>query len=81
MNAYDIETSIAEGRDGFESLIQLVRENAESLEAHEMEALIFQERIPLGLAALVTCGQRPTRCPGRGPKRGGSGCKNAWSRS
>ena len=54
MNAYDIETSIAEGRDGFESLIQFVRENAESLEAHEMEALIFQKLIPLGLAALKT---------------------------
>jgi len=54
MNAYDIETSIAEGEHSFEDLIKYVLENAEGLEAHEMEETIFKKVKPIALAALKT---------------------------
>lgn len=52
MNAYEIETSIAEGREGCEHLFKFVEENADQLQAHEMEEAIFKKMLPIGLAAL-----------------------------
>lgn len=52
MNAYEIESSIAEGQEFCERLFDFVRKNAEEQEAHEMEAAIFKKLIPIGQAAM-----------------------------
>jgi len=54
MNAYQTENTIADGREGFERLIDYVKENAPKLDAHEMEEGIFKKLIPIGQAALKT---------------------------
>jgi len=54
MNAYETESSIAEGREEFERLIDFVKENADGMEAHEMEKAIFKKLMSIGQAAMKT---------------------------
>jgi len=54
MNAYETENTIAYAREGFERLIDYVKDNAEKMDAHEMEEGIFKKLIPIGQAALKT---------------------------
>jgi hypothetical protein len=52
MEALDVETSIAEGEQALQALIQFAREHAGKLEAHEAEKGIFKRLLPIGLAAM-----------------------------
>jgi hypothetical protein len=52
MEALDIETSIAEGEQALQALIQLARKRAGEREAHEAEKGIFTRLLPIGLAAM-----------------------------
>jgi hypothetical protein len=52
MEALEVETSIAEGEQALQALIQLAREHAGELEAHEAEKGIFKRLLPMGLAAM-----------------------------
>jgi hypothetical protein len=52
MEALDVETSIAEGEQAFQALLQFAREDAGKLEAHEAEKGIFKRLLPIGLAAM-----------------------------
>ncbi len=52
MEALDIETSIAEGEQALQALIQFARDDARKLEAHEAEKGIFKRLLPIGLAAM-----------------------------
>jgi hypothetical protein len=52
MDALDIETSIAEGEQALQALLQFTREHAGTLEAHEAEKGIFKRLLPIGLAAM-----------------------------
>lgn len=52
MNAYEIESSIAEGREFFENLFEFVKENADQMQAHEMEEKILKKLLPIGLTAM-----------------------------
>ena len=52
MDALDVETSIAEGEQALQALLQFARENAGKLEAHEAEKGIFTRLMPIGLAAM-----------------------------
>jgi hypothetical protein len=52
MDALDVETSIAEGEQALQALLQFVREYAGKLEAHEAEKGIFKRLLPIGLAAM-----------------------------
>jgi hypothetical protein len=52
MDALEVETSIAEGEQALQALLQFVREQAGTLEAHEAEKGIFKRRLPIGLAAM-----------------------------
>ena len=52
MDALDVETSIAEGEQALQALMQFARESAGKLEAHEAEKGIFKRLLPIGLAAM-----------------------------
>ena len=52
MEALDVETSIAEGEQALQALLQFASENAGKLEAHEAEQGIFKRLMPIGLAAM-----------------------------
>jgi hypothetical protein len=52
MEALDVETSLAEGEQALQALIQFARESAGKLEAHEAEKGIFKRLLPIGLAAM-----------------------------
>ena len=52
MDALDVETSIAEGEQALQALLQFARESAGTLEAHEAEKGIFKRLLPMGLAAM-----------------------------
>jgi len=52
MDALDVETSIAEGEQALQALLQFASENAGKLEAHEAEKGIFTRLLPIGLAAM-----------------------------
>jgi len=52
MDALDVETSIAEGEQALQALLQFARESAGKLEAHEAEKGIFKRLLPMGLAAM-----------------------------
>ena len=52
MDALDVETSIAEGEQALQALLQFAREDAGKLEAHEAEKGIFKRLLPIGLAAM-----------------------------
>ena len=52
MEALDVETSIAEGEQALQALLQFAREHAGTLEAHEAEKGIFKRLLPIGLAAM-----------------------------
>jgi hypothetical protein len=52
MEALDVETSIAEGEQALQALLQFTREQAGKLEAHEAEKGIFKRLLPIGLAAM-----------------------------
>jgi hypothetical protein len=52
MDALDVETSIAEGEQALQTLLQFARETAGTLEAHEAEQGIFTRLLPMGLAAM-----------------------------
>src|SRR5262245_4743227 len=52
MEALDVETSIAEGEQALQALLQFAREDAGKLEAHEAEKGIFKRLLPIGLAAM-----------------------------
>ena len=52
MDALDVETSIAEGEQALQALLQFAREQAGTLEAHEAEKGIFKRLLPIGLAAM-----------------------------
>ena len=52
MEALDVETSIAEGEQALQALLQFAREYAGKLEAHEAEKGIFKRLLPIGLAAM-----------------------------
>jgi hypothetical protein len=52
MEALDVETSIAEGEQALQALLQFTREHAGQLEAHEAEKGIFKRLLPIGLAAM-----------------------------
>jgi hypothetical protein len=52
MEALDVETSIAEGEQALQALLQFTREHAGRLEAHEAEKGIFKRLLPIGLAAM-----------------------------
>jgi hypothetical protein len=52
MDALEVETSIAEGEQALQTLLQLVSERAGTLEAHEAEKGIFKRLLPIGLAAM-----------------------------
>jgi hypothetical protein len=52
MDALDVETSIAEGEQALQALLQFAREDAGKLEAHEAEQGIFKRLLPIGLAAM-----------------------------
>src|SRR5512132_356525 len=52
MDALDVETSIAEGEQALQTLLQFARETAGKLEAHEAEKGIFKRLLPIGLAAM-----------------------------
>ena len=52
MDARDVETSIAEGEQALQTLLQFARETAGKLEAHEAEKGIFKRLLPMGLAAM-----------------------------
>jgi hypothetical protein len=52
MEALDVETSIAEGEQALQALLQFSREHAGTLEAHEAEKGIFKRLLPIGLAAM-----------------------------
>ena len=61
MDALDVETSIAEGEQALQALLQFAREQAGTLEAHEAEKGIFKRRLPIGLAAMkLYCAERGT---------------------
>jgi hypothetical protein len=61
MEALDVETSIAEGEQALQALMQFAREYAGKLEAHEAEKGIFKRLLPIGLAAMkLYCAQRGT---------------------
>ena len=53
MEALDVEMSIAEGEQALQALLQFVREQAGTLEAHEAEKGIFKRLLPMGLAAMT----------------------------
>jgi hypothetical protein len=58
MDALSVETSIAEGEQALQALIQFARESAGKREAHEAEKGIFTRLLPLGLAAMkLYCAQ------------------------
>jgi hypothetical protein len=52
MDALNVETSIAEGEQALQALIQFARESAGKREAHEAEKGIFKRLLPIGLAAM-----------------------------
>jgi len=52
MEALDVETSIAEGAQALQALLQFARESADKLEAHAAEKGIFKRLLPIGLAAM-----------------------------
>ena len=52
MEALEVETSIAEGEQALQALLQFTREHAGKLEAHEVEKGIFKRLLPIGLAAM-----------------------------
>src|SRR2546422_10860091 len=52
MDALDVETSIAEGEQALQALMQFAMEYAGKLEAHEAEKGIFKRLLPIGLAAM-----------------------------
>src|SRR2546428_5127238 len=52
MDALDVEMSVAEGEQARQALLQLAREQAGTLEAHEAEKGIFKRLLPIGLAAM-----------------------------
>jgi hypothetical protein len=52
METLDVETSIAEGEQALQALIQFARESAGTREAHEAEQGIFKRLLPIGLAAM-----------------------------
>jgi hypothetical protein len=52
MEALDVETSIAEGEQALQALLQFAREYAGKVEAHEAEKGIFKRLLPIGLAAM-----------------------------
>jgi hypothetical protein len=52
MDALDVETSIAEGEQALQVLMQFARESAGQIEAHEAEKGIFKRLLPIGLAAM-----------------------------
>jgi len=54
MNSYESETIIAEGRDELERLFDFVRENADEMEAHEMEKSLFTMALSIGKIGLKT---------------------------
>ena len=85
MEALDVETSIAEGEQALQALMQFAREYAGKLEAHEAEKGIFKRLLPIGLAAMkLYFAQRGTgdvgpaitradNVPCRGSRRCGAG--------
>ena len=61
MDVLEVETSIAEGEQALQALIQFARESAGKREAHEAEKGIFKRLLPMGLAAMQRyCAQRGT---------------------
>jgi hypothetical protein len=52
MEALDVETSIAEGEQALQALLQFTREHAGTREAPEAEKGIFKRLLPMGLAAM-----------------------------
>ena len=61
MDALDVETSIAEGKQALQALLQFASENAGKLEAHEAEKGIFKRLMHIGLAAMkLSFAQRGT---------------------
>jgi hypothetical protein len=52
MDALEVETSIAEGEQALQALLQFASENAGKLEAHDAEQGIFTRLMPIGLAAM-----------------------------
>jgi hypothetical protein len=48
MDALEVETSIAEGEQAVQTLLQCARETAGTLEAHEAEKGLFKRRLPMG---------------------------------
>ena len=58
MDALDVETSVAEGKQALQALLQFASENAGRLEAHAAEQGIFTRLRPIGLAAMqLDCAQ------------------------
>jgi hypothetical protein len=61
MDALDVETSIAEGEQALQALLQFASEHAGKLEAHAAEKGIFTRLMPIGLAAMkLSFAQRGT---------------------
>jgi hypothetical protein len=52
--SYSIEKGLEESRLAFEELLGFVTQNADSMEAHNMEKGIFQKVLQIGLAAMKT---------------------------
>jgi hypothetical protein len=52
MDKLDVETSIAEGEQALQALLQFARKQAGTLEAHEAEKGIFKRLLPIGLVAM-----------------------------
>lgn len=70
MDAYETESSIAEGLDELERLFEHVRKNAKRMEAHEVEEVIFKRLMPIGLSAMkVFFAERGTGDVGREIRR------------
>ena len=52
MEAFEIETRIAEGEQALQALLTFAREKAGTLEVHEAEKGLFKRLLPIGLAAM-----------------------------
>lgn len=52
MDVLNVESSIAEGEQALQALMQFAMEYAGKLEAHEAETGLFKRRLPIGLAAM-----------------------------
>jgi hypothetical protein len=75
MDALEVETSIAEGEQALQALLQFARERGGTLEAHDAEKGVFTRRLPIGLAAMQRYfAQRGTGAMSDRLSRGPTGC-------